>query len=259
MNDALYIAATGLQTQQTHLATVANNLANAKTPGFKKTTMRFTDMVQAPRTTDEQTTTTARADALSMQGVAAGTPSILFTQGVLSATDSPLDLAIDGDGFIEVTLPYGTSAYTRGGAMTVNPDGLLATADGHPLKPGISVGDDLASLRIDQDGRVYVQSSQSAKTLEIGRLDTVVFTDTSELHSIGGGLYQTTDPQVRPLIGHPGDEGHGRIVQGASEASNVDMVSEMVDLMSAQRAYSLNVKAMQAADEATALLSELRR
>jgi flagellar basal-body rod protein FlgG len=254
MNDALYIAATGMQAQQKSVDTIANNLANVNTPGFKRGKASFEDLVY-------RGLQVGQAGAIVRQGSGVGIASLakVFDAGELRKTDQPLDLAIDGVGFIEVTAADGTSAYSRGGTLTVDRDGLLATADGYALKPGIHVGGDTAEITIQPDGRVLVRASGQADAAEVGRIDLVRFADTDGLVALGGNLYRPSGKSGDAIYGKAGEDGMGRLAQGKAEASNVRLIDEMVGLMAAQRAYESSVKVIQAADEMLAMSNNLRK
>lgn len=260
MNDALYIAATGMQSQQLNVDTIANNLANVSTPGYKAGRVSFQDMVY--RGLGHLPSPDAPLGATALQqgsGVAVALLSKLFSYGELKKTDSPLDLAIQGDGFFEVTLADGTSAYTRGGSLQVNADGFLATVDGYALRPNIHMGTDAKGIQISTDGKVIAQLGGSSKAVEVGRVDLVMFNDPSALTPLGQNLYKASDRSGEAIAARPGEEGCGTIAQGFVEASNVKMVDEMVNLVVAQRAYEMSVKVIQASDDMLAMSNNLRR
>jgi flagellar basal-body rod protein FlgG len=261
MNDAFYIGATGMQAQQTSLNTIANNLVNANTPGYKKSAIAFTDLVAAGSTRLEQGAG-ALVDAGLLAplqqrgaGVGVGAVSKRFDAGELKQTNAPMDVAIRGDGFLELSMPDGSTAYTRGGTLKVNRDGLLATQAGYPLKPAIAVPENVQSLTIDQDGRVSIQVTGQAAPLEAGQLQLVRFNTPEQLLAQGDNLYRAGDGAGEALSG----DGAGQIAQGFLEASNVRMVDEVTNLMLAQRAYESSVKVVQAADEMQAMINNLRK
>jgi len=258
MNDALYIAATGMNVQQRSVDTIANNLANVNTPGFKKGRVNFEDMVYralgAPA---------GQADASrpAWQGSGVGMLSLVkqFAPGELRKTEQPLDIAIQGEGFFEVNATDGTPAYSRGGSLIVDKDGFLSTADGHVLKPGIHIGLDALEITVKQDGRVLVRNREGGSSNEVGRIELVRFADTQGLVALGGNLYRPSAQSGDAILGRAGEDGLGGIAQGFLESSNVKLVEEMVDLMAAQRAYESNVKVIQAADEMLAMSNNLRK
>lgn len=258
MNDSLYIAATGMQTQQKSVDTIANNLVNVNTPGFKKGRVSFADMVyrEITRAGDD-----GQGPAALWHGGGVGVFALskVFTPGEMRKTDAPLDVAIQGDGFMEVTMADGAVAYSRGGSLTVDKDGFLATADGHALKPAIHVGLDAKEITVKPDGRVLVLGAQQTEAGEAGRIELTHFSDSSGLVSLGANLYQPSTRSGDAIYGNPGEEGLGLLSQGYLEASNVNLVNEMVDLMAAQRAYESSVKVIQASDEMLGMSNNLRK
>lgn len=259
MNDALYIAATGMHTQQKSVDTIANNLANVNTPGFKKGQVTFEDLVyqELGRLTPNSG---QQAPALwHGGGVGMFSLSQVFTPGELKKTGSAMDVAIQGDGFIEVALTDGAVAYTRGGTLLVDKDGFLATADGHALKPAIHVGLDAREVVINADGRVMVRGANQAVASEAGRIELTHFADTTGLLALGGNLYRPSERSGDAIYGKAGEDGLGVLAQGFLENSNVKLIEEMVDLMAAQRAYESSVKVIQAADEMLGMSNNLRK
>jgi flagellar basal-body rod protein FlgG len=256
VNDALFIAATGMQAQQTNVDTIANNIVNAATPGFKRSTVSFTDLVS----NQSRPTVAGAANGLLGGGVNIGmgvglmTVGRLFAAGELKKTDSQYDVAIQGDGFIELMMPDGSKAVTRGGTLKINADGLLATQSGVPLKPGISIPEGALSLIIAADGRVQVTLPDQTGPQDVGQLELVRFSNTEQLSAVGENVYRVAD-NAAELRG----DGAGTFAQGALESSNVKMVDEMVNLVLAQRAYDASVKVIQASDEMLAAANSLRR
>jgi flagellar basal-body rod protein FlgG len=256
MNDSLYIAATGMQAQQQTLDTIANNLANVNTPGFKKGRVNFQEIMQVQTS---QHADPAMATPAGL-GVGISVDSVVrdFSTGQIAPTGSAMDLAIDGDGFLEVTLADGSHAYTRGGTLQVNKDGFLATADGAVLKPAIHVSADTNRLVISPDGKVTLQTAQGGP-VDAGQIELARFVNPSALHPEGNGLYSPTEASGLPLYGKPATGAFGKLAQASVESSNVSLVDEMVTLMVAQRAYELSSKVVQASDELMSLTNNLRR
>ncbi len=257
MNDALFIAATGMQTQQTNVDTIANNIVNANTPAFKRSSVSFTDMVAVqPRAAGA-----ARQEGLlgpvQVTGIGVGLARVgrAFEAGDLKKTDSPYDIAVRGDGFISVSMADGSKAVTRGGSLKVNADGMLATQAGVVLKPGISIPEGASSLAIGADGRVQVTLPNQAAPQDVGQLELVRFANPEQLNPLGDNLYAVTDGAGEMMSA----DGAGTVEQGYLEGSNVKMVDEMVNLMLAQRAYDASVKVIQASDEMLAAANNLRR
>jgi flagellar basal-body rod protein FlgG len=263
MFDALAIGATGLVAQQASVDAIANNLANVQTTGYKKTRMVFSDLVAPAQLAAQRVGGGLAAPLAALQGAGTGvavpTPVRLFDGGDVKKTDSPWDVAIQGDGFIELAMPDGTRAYTRGGTLKVNADGQLATADGIPLKPGILVPDNAEAIIISATGRVQVRMPGQSTLVEAGQLEMVRFANPSGLLAQSGNLYRATDASGEAIGGKPGEDGVGTLVQGALEGSNVKLVDEMVNLMVAQRAYEASAKVVQASDEMLGIVNGLRR
>jgi flagellar basal-body rod protein FlgG len=259
MLDSLYIGASGMHAQQTNVDVISNNLANVNTAGFKKNRVSFEDLLY--RETTRQNGLTGSPDSVHRLGVGTGISGTgkVFTMGELKKSDSPLDLAIRGQGFIEVTMPDGSSGYTRSGTMEVNRDGYLTTPDGNLLKPSIHVPPDATELVFEASGRVLAKIPTEKTPVEIGQIDLVNFTNPGGLTPIGGNLYLASEKSGEPIIGKPGENGFGLIAQGFLESSNVKLVEEMINLIIAQRAYEVNSKVIQASDEMLAMSNNLRR
>jgi flagellar basal-body rod protein FlgG len=250
MNDALYIAATGMQTHQKSVDTISNNIANLNTAGFKKSKVSFDDMVYRDLASAEAA---VAGGVRVMQGSGVSVASIVksFAAAELRRTDTPTDLAIRGDGFLEVTGADGQAMFSRGGTLTIDKDGMLATATGELLRPDIHVGKDVQQLVIQADGHVMARGPGEKRLAEVGRIEMVRFADLSGLEAIGSNLYRAS--------ARSGEDGMGTLVQGHLEASNVNLVEEMIDLMVAQRAYESSVKVIQASDEMLAMSNSLRK
>jgi flagellar basal-body rod protein FlgG len=265
MNDSLYIAATGMQAQQLNVDTIANNLANANTVGFKKGRVAFTDlMVQQAALAQGVTGSSAEDGALAAAprlGSGVGVASIvkLFDLGDLKQTGSAFDVAIQGDGFLEVVMPDGSRAFTRGGSLKVNADGLLVTQSGQTLKPSLTIPANSTNVIVTADGRVRVTEPNRASPVELGQLELVRFANPSGLQAEGENLYRSSDASGEPITGRAGTDGIGTLAQGFLEGSNVKMVDEMVNLIVAQRAYEASTKVMQASDEMLGMINNLRR
>jgi len=257
MNDALYIAATGLQTHQSNVDNVANNLANINTPGFKRTTANFHDVMRVSALTP------------AADGTATGAPSPLgvriantvkdFAAGDLRPTGSNMDLAIRGEGFIEVQLPDGTPAFSRGGPMLIDKNGLLSTVEGYALRPAIHIGRDISNLVISPDGSIRGTDANGRQTPTLGRIEVMNFANASGLQAMGDRLYRSSESSGEAVPAKLGESNGPSLVQGFVEASNVRLVDEMVTLMVAQRAYEMNVKVIQTADEMASMSNNLRR
>jgi flagellar basal-body rod protein FlgG len=257
---ALYSSASGMQSQQLNLDVIANNLANVNTTAYKKTKIEFQDLLY-------ETGRIAGADQGSGNQLPTGfqighgsrpvSTSKIFTNGELSHTGERLDVAIQGDGFFEVQLPDGTRAYTRDGALKTDATGRVMTSDGLPLQSGfqpIPVG--TTSITISPTGEVTTRGSSGDQTF---RLQLVRFANPAGLEALGRNLFRPTPASGEAELGNPSENGFGELAQGYLEISNVKIVEEMVNMILAQRAYEVNAKSVQAADEMMQLSNNLRR
>jgi flagellar basal-body rod protein FlgG len=260
MIQSLYSGATGMGAQQLNLTTIANNLANANTTGFKRSKIEFQDMLyQKPRAVGAD----MGAGNLVPTGVEVGngsrvvSTSKVFTQGALKETGERYDLAIDGDGFLEVRLPDGRTAYTRDGALKVDGRGAVTTSDGMPVGSGFQpIPAGSTDVSIAATGEVTVQSANGAQNF---RVQLARFANPSGLQSLGGNLYLETPSSGTPETGNPGENGFGKVIQKFLETSNVNIVEEMVNMIQAQRAYEINSKSIQASDEMLEKMNQLKR
>ncbi|MET3448234.1 flagellar basal-body rod protein FlgG [Ralstonia sp. 1138] len=263
MFDALYIGATGMQAQQLNVDTIANNLANMNTTGFKKSRVSFTDLVaqEAARLQPMSDAPSGPLSVLPRLGAGVGVSNVtkLFDAGDLQQTGSPFDVAIQGDGFLEIALPDGSRAFTRGGTFKVNANGMLVTQAGYVVKPGISVPSNAKNLTITADGHVSMAVPNQAAPVQAGQLELVHFASPGLLLAQGDNLYRSTDASGEPVVGKAGQDNLGTFAQGYLEGSNVKMTDEMVGLMVAQRAYEANVKVVQASDEILGMVNNLRK
>ncbi len=259
MFDALYIGATGMQAQQAHVDAIANNLANVNTAGFKKNRASFSELVVSAAAVGRPSADGVFATASAGAGVQLDATGKVFDAGELKKTEAPLDVAIVGDGFLELAMPDGTRAYARGGTLKVNAEGQLATTAGIALKPGIAIPDNAEALLISNTGRVQVRLPGQSTPVDVGQLETVRFANPRGLLTQGGNVYRATEASGEAIGGRPGEDGMGSIAQGFLEGSNVRLVEEMVNLMVAQRAYEASVKVVQASDEMLGMINGLRR
>jgi flagellar basal-body rod protein FlgG len=261
MFDALQIAATGMHAQQQNVDTIANNLANVNTAGFKRARLTFIDLVT--RQTAEQQDAGPNSDSKAMlargAGVAVSRELRSFDSGEARKTGSAYDLTITGDGFLEVVLPDGGKAYSRGGTLRVTAAGQLATSGGHLLKAGIAIPDDLQELTVTAEGRIMVRTPRHSDAVEVGQLEMVRFVGAAALEPIGDSLYRAPESAGEPIAGRAGQDGMGTLRQGFLEGSNVKLVEEMVNLMVAQRAYEASLKVAQASDEMVGMVNNLRK
>ncbi len=258
MNQALWIAKTGLEAQQTRLAVVSNNLANANTIGYKRARAVFEDLLyQNVRQAGGQSSqdTTLPSGLTLGTGVRVVATEKLHTQGNIVQTGNALDVAIEGRGFLQVLLPDGTVGYTRDGSFKLDAQGQLVTANGYVLQPGITIPADAQSVTIGADGTVSVLSPGATAPTEVGSLQLADFVNPAGLQPIGKNLYLETAASGSPQVGTPGTNGLGTLVQGALESANVNVVEELVNMIETQRAYEMSSKAIQVADQMLAYVN----
>jgi flagellar basal-body rod protein FlgG len=261
MNLSLYSAATGMEAQQLNLNTIANNLANVNTPGFKRSKIEFQDLLyQKPARasgTDSGGGNIVPTGVEVGNGARVSATSKVFTQGQLTASGEKLDLAIQGDGFFEVQRPDGTIGYTRDGSFKLNAQGTVVSSDGLPVLSGFQpIPPGATSVTIAENGQVTVQSASGSTNF---RLTLTRFANPSGLRSLGGNIYEETGASGTPEIGQPSEQGYGSIMQGYTEGSNVNIVEEMVNLIVAQRAYEINSKSIQTSDEMLQNVAQMKR
>ncbi len=257
---SLSSGATGMEAQQLNLNTIANNLANANTTGFKRSKIEFQDLLyQKPRA--------AGADAGGGNLVPTGievrngsrvvSTAKVFSQGQLAQTNEKYDIAIDGDGFLEVQRPDGSLAYTRDGALKIASDGRFTTSDGLPILSGFQpVTGGASSFSVSSNGEVSIETAQGTQNF---RIQLARFANPGGLKSIGGNLFEATPASGSVETGNAQENGFGSIVQGFLEGSNVNIVEEMVNMIQAQRAYEINSKSIQTSDQMFEKINELKR
>ncbi len=252
MNQALWIAKTGLDAQQTRMSVISNNLANVNTSGFKKGRAVFEDLVyQNIRQPGAQSSQDTQLPSGLMLGTGVRTVATekIHTQGNLIQTDNALDVAVQGRGFLQILMPDGSLAYSRDGALQVNRDGQVVTANGFELQPGIVVPDNALSVSISQDGIITAAVPGNPVPEEIGAIQLADFVNPAGLQAIGGNLLVETAASGAPQVGTPGLTGLGTLMQGMLESSNVNTVEELVNMIETQRAYEINSKAISTADQ----------
>lgn len=258
---SLYTAATGMDAQQTRMDTIANNLANASTTGFKKVRADFEDLLSETIRSPRDATPQGGSPPLPLQvglGTRVASTTRSFTQGDLVQTQSPYHLAIAGDGFFRVQRPNGEYAYTRAGDFTTDAEGRLVSAQGLLVDPGLSVPTDATDVVIASDGLVTAKLAGQTTPVELGRVELVRFTNPAGLEALGGNLLAETAASGQPLLTRPGEQEAGTLQQGWIESSNVKAVEEMVAMISTQRAYELNSKVITSADQMLQRLTNLR-
>ncbi len=259
---ALHIAATGMAAQQMKVDVVSNNLANMSTTGYNARRADFADLhyqqLARPGTITAQDGAMLPTGVQIGLGVRPAAVSLVLEQGPLSQTKGDLDLAIEGAGYLEVTLPSGNSGYTRDGALKRSPDGLIVTADGYPVVPGITIPSDAHSIAINAAGEVYAYFTDQVEPTQLGQLTLTGFTNEKGLEAIGSNLFLETPASGPPQVGNPGTDGLGTLRQGYLEESSVDAVREVTELIKAQRGYELNAKVITAVDQMLAATTQVR-
>ena len=259
---ALYSAATGMNAQETNIDVISNNLANVNTTGFKKSRADFQDLiyqyVQEPGSPSSQTTTKPSGIQVGL-GVKTAAVQKIFTQGDLTSTGNQLDIAIEGDGFFQVTRPDGTLVYSRAGALQLNQNGQIVTPDGFPVAPGLTIQLDSLGITFWQDGTVSVKQPNNTNPVQIGQLSAVRFANNSGLRAVGQSFYEETLASGAPVTGIFSENGFGRVSQGFLETSNVSVVEQVVNMITAQRAYEASSKGITTADEMLSQAINLKR
>ncbi len=257
---SLNIAATGMQAQQTYVDVISHNLANMTTTSYKRQRPEFQDLIyENLRRVGTNSTDAGTIVPTGIQiglGVKTGATYRSMAQGTLELTDNALDLAVNGRGFMIVELPNGDQAYTRNGALQLSPDGEVVTADGFLVAPGITVPDDAVGISVNQSGEVEVEIDGQIDPANLGQLELATFINEPGLEAIGDNLFLETAASGDPIQGFGGEEGFGVILQGYLETSNVNPVTEITNLIVAQRAYEMNSKVITASDEMLQALNQ---
>jgi flagellar basal-body rod protein FlgG len=259
---ALWTAGTGMSVQQVNLDVIANNIANVNTNGYKKSRADFQDLMYQTLRLQGAKNEGGNQIPTGIQighGAMLAAVQKVFAQGDFQQTENETDLSIEGTGFIQVTMPDGTLAYTRAGSLKKDAEGRLCTSDGYLVTPNITIPNNTIKLSIGTDGIVSVQTQGTSALQQIGKIELAAFPNTTGLKALGKSLYQETDASGSPTLGQPGTNGMGTLLQGFLEMSNVNVMQEMIGLIIGQRAYEANSKAIQAADEMLQLSNNLRR
>ena len=262
MDPALRTAATGMMAQQTRTEVIANNLANVNTTGFKRSRAHFEDLLYQ---TVQGAAVVGGADASSIpaiqvgRGVKLAAVQRLHGQGPLEPTQRPLDMAIEGEGFFQVELPNGQIGYTRDGSFQISDEGTVVTQQGFTVVPGIRLPDDASTITISRSGIVSALRGAAGESVELGRIELARFANPAGLMSMGENVLTQTAASGEPALGLPEEDGMGRILQGHLEGSNVEIVQEMVDMITSLRAYEINSKAVKNSEEMTQIANGLLR
>lgn len=259
---ALYTAASGMNAQQANIDNVAHNLANVNTTGFKKSRLEFEDLVyQEMRAAGASASSTTEAPVGLEIGL--GTRAVAsarnFSAGNLQSTGAPLDVAIEGQGFLQVSLPDGTTGYTRAGSLHLDAQGAIVTAEGYAIEPNITVPSNATSISISKDGTVSVTVAGQTASQQLGTLEMATFSNPAGMRPLGGNLFTPTTASGDAQTGAPGTDSRGTLQQGFLENSNVSVVEEMVNMIIGQRAYEANSRVIKAADEMLGQVNTLVR
>ena len=260
---SLDIGATGMLGQQMNVDVISNNIANTTTSGFKRQRAEFHDLIyqnkQRPGATSSDAGTTVPSGMQFGLGVGLGSIYRLHEQGTIKMTENPLDLAITGEGYFQIDMPNGDTAYTRSGVFAPNENGEIVTAQGYTLQPGITIPGDAEDIVVNQSGEVLVKIAGQTGMQNIGQIQLATFVNPGGLDGIGDTLFLETDASGAATVGNPAEDMYGEIRQGALENSNVNIVEEMVNLIVAQRAYEINSKSIQTSDEMLQNVAQMKR
>jgi len=259
---SLAIAATGMLAQQLNVEVISNNIANSTTTGFKRQRTEFQDLLYQNLRRIGATSSDAGTIVPSGIQVGAGVrPSAVYRineQGNITVTDNQLDLAINGRGYFQITLPSGDTAYTRAGSFQLSADGEIVTSDGYLLQPGMNVPEDAVEISVSDGGQVQAKVDGQIAPVDVGQITLATFANDAGLEAIGDNLLLETPASGAAVIGDPGDPGFGKVLQGTLETSNVNVVQEMTTLIQAQRAYEMNSRIIRATDEMMQTATQLR-
>lgn len=259
---SLDIGATGMMAQQLNVDTISNNIANMTTTGFKRQRAAFLDLIY--QNLDRPGSASSDADTLVPSGiqmglgVRAGAVYRMTGQGAIEITENPLDLAITGEGYFQIELPNGNTAYTRDGTFQLNENGELVTVQGYRVEPGITIPEDAKDIDINENGEVLVSIEGRVAMQNLGQLELSGFVNPVGLEAVGDNLFLETEASGAPINGIPGEEQFGAIRQGALEQSNVNVVEEITRLISAQRAYEMNSNVISTSDEMMQVVGQLK-
>ena len=259
---SLDIGATGMLAQQLHVDVISNNIANMTTTGFKRQRAEFQDLIYQnkirPGSQSSDTGTIVPSGIQLGLGVKAGSLYRIHEQGTMEQTSNVLDLAIAGQGYFQIELPSGETGYTRAGNFQRNAEGLIVTAQGYPVQPAITIPDDAVDIQINNSGEVFVKIDGQIDLSNLGQIQLARFANPTGLEAIGDNLFLETTASGNATTGNPMDDGYGKLEQGLRESSNVNIVQEITNLITAQRAYEMNSKVVQTSDEMMSTVSQLR-
>jgi len=259
---SMYSAATGMEAQQLYMDTISHNLANVNTTGYKRTKMEFQDLMyqtlKEPGVKNSEGEMAPAGIEVGL-GVKPAATQRIFEQGSVNQTGNPMDVAIQGDGFYQVNMPDGTIAYTRDGSFKQSSDGTIVTSSGYTIAPQIAIPEGAQQLGVSPNGKVTVVLPGKETSTEIGQIEMARFVNPAGLRGLGNNLFGISDASGEPIVETPGENGMGTLLQTYTEASNVQMVEEMVNMITAQRAYEIVSKSIQVSDEMLQVANNLKR
>jgi len=259
---SLAIGATGMLAQQLNVETISNNIANSTTTGFKRQRAEFQDLLYQNMRRIGSTSSDAGTVLPSGIQVGAGVrPAAVYRineQGNITVTDNKLDLAINGQGYFQITMPSGETAYTRAGSFQMSAEGQVVTADGFTLQPGLTIPAGTVDISVSSTGLVQAKQDGQVEPTTVGQINLAVFPNSAGLEAVGNNLFLQTPASGDPTTGNPGAAGYGRMIQGAVETSNVNIVQEITSLITAQRAYEMNSKVIRTTDEMLQTVNQMR-
>lgn len=259
---SLDIGATGMMAQQMNVDTISNNIANMTTTGFKRQRAAFLDLIyqniDRPGSTSSDAGTTVPSGIQMGLGVRTGAVYRMVGQGAIQITENPLDLALTGEGYFQIQMPNGDTAYSRDGTFQLNENGELVTVQGYAVDPGITIPDDALDIDINENGEVLVRVQGQVALQNVGQLQLATFVNPVGLEAVGDNLFLETEASGAPTVGNPGEDQFATIRQGALEQSNVNVVEEITRLISAQRAYEMNSNVISTSDEMMQTVGQLR-
>jgi flagellar basal-body rod protein FlgG len=259
---AMSIGATGMLAQQLNVEVISNNIANITTTGFKRMRAEFKDLlyenIRRPGSQSSDTGTIVPTGIQIGNGVAAGAVYRINIQGSVEQTGNALDLAVIGKGFLQIQMPDGTTAYTRAGNLQLNATGQVVTSDGYPIVPSITVPADTIDITVNSSGQVFAKVDGQVNLSNLGQLQLATFANPAGLEAIGDNLLRETPASGTATTGNPTANGFGKLQQASLEKSNVDIVQELTNLITAQRAYEMNSRVIKSADDMMSSLNQLR-
>ena len=259
MLDSLFIASSGLNAQQTKIDVISNNIANVNTAAYKKSKVNFADIMYNQTNVSQVDNQNVVNKNIIGAGVSASSYEKVFTDGGLKKTNAELDIAITGNGFFEIQMQDGTNAYTRAGVFKLDEQGFLIDKDGNQLSSMIQIPSDYENIVIANSGVVSVKIPNEQKLVEVGQIELASFVNPASLESVGNNMYKASGNTSDPVYGKPGETGVGMVSQGYIEASNVDYIEELTELVLTQRAYEMNSKMIQASDQILGIINNLYR